>query len=377
MEPGNIDIFCDVIDNFGDAGVTYRLAKSLSEELPGAKIRLFTNCLKTFGAIENAIIHTASFQKINGIEYYVYSIITPDFVKEFPPAAFVIEAFACRIPEVYYEKALDSGCVIINLDHLSAEKWIEKVHLKESPTGRKAKKYFFMPGFNERTGGLLLGQRLNTEKIEEKRKYFADLFGLEGDGLTGTIFTYEHDFKYLIGDILESGKKTELIVFGEKSQSCFKKAFGELGVTGVENFYRVKDLTVVFSDFLPQKDYDDLLCTADFNFVRGEDSWARACLSGKPFFWHAYYQKDDYQQVKVNAFNETLKFFFPDERLYSEYSKYMLHLNLRDGDGKDPDFKLFLVNLDAMRSCYESFSDYLFKNCNLIKNLLFFGGSLS
>jgi hypothetical protein len=62
------------------------------------------------------------------------------------------------------------------------------------------------------------------------------------------------------------------------------------------------NLTDRFFKFFPQEEYDDLLSVTDFNFVRGEDSWARACLSAKPFFWHAYFQKDNYQQVKVKAF---------------------------------------------------------------------------
>lgn len=33
----SIDIFCDVIDNYGDVGVTYRLAREFSKIYPEAK----------------------------------------------------------------------------------------------------------------------------------------------------------------------------------------------------------------------------------------------------------------------------------------------------------------------------------------------------
>jgi uncharacterized repeat protein (TIGR03837 family) len=376
MDFGRIDIFCDVVDNYGDAGVSFRIAKSLKNELPDSKIRIFTNGMMAFGRISGSLISCAEFQNLDGIEYFSYKILTEEFVKEFPPAPFVIETFGCQIPEIYYDRALDSDCLIINLDHLSAEEWIEKVHKKESPTGMKAKKYFFMPGFNERTGGLLIGDRLSKSENRAKKEYFINRYGLDGDGITGTVFTYGHDFENFLNDIIAYGKKTEIIVFGHQSQDSFTSAFPKLGITGFDNRFAAGNLKIVFSKFLPQEEYDELLSVTDFNFVRGEDSWARACLSAKPFVWHAYHQKDNYQQVKVKAFCSCIKKYFPDEDLYLKFSEYMTAFNDRDGEKGDPDIRFFFENAGSIQSCCKSFSEYLFKNCNLIKNLLFFGGSL-
>jgi uncharacterized repeat protein (TIGR03837 family) len=352
----NIDIFCDVVDNFGDAGVTYRLARNLADILPEIRIRLFTNGLSVFAGLS---------PEIKGFDLLPYDVLNENFMREYPPAELIIEAFACHIPEIYYQTALQTECLIINLDHLSAEKWIEGVHIKESLTGAKAKKYFFMPGFVENSGGLIPDRQLTQLQREARRKDFCGRFGLDGDGLLATVFTYEHDFSNFINDVIASGKKTELIVFGEKSQKSF------------ESFLKLQNekLKIEFSDFIPQEEYDDLLKVADLNFVRGEDSWARACLSGKPFIWHSYHQEDNYQLVKVRAFNDLMKKYFTDADLLEKYSQYQMIFNDRTDGVKDLSFTFFLENLNGINACLSSFSNYLIRNCNLIKNLLFFAGS--
>ncbi len=44
------DIFCEVIDNFGDIGVCWRLARQLASE-HGWQVRLFVDDLKAFHAL--------------------------------------------------------------------------------------------------------------------------------------------------------------------------------------------------------------------------------------------------------------------------------------------------------------------------------------
>lgn len=362
MKISTVDIFCDVIDNFGDAGVCFRLAKSLRSEDPQLEIRLFTNGLSTFAALDRGIDPDKDIQKFKGISFLSYSLLTDEFMNRYEIPKLVIEAFACQIPTSYYEKALDSDCVIINLDHLSAEKWIEGVHLKESLTGRKAKKYFFMPGFNKNSGGLILDRHLSVEDQAAKRSEFMERSGFDEDGLLVTVFSYEHDFKRFVHDLKTSGGKINLAVFGEKSRNSF------------EPLMKLQDqnLKIVLSDFIDQDEYTDLLKVSDLNFVRGEDSWARACLSGKPFVWHAYHQEDNYQQIKVKAFLETLKPYFEDSDLFEEYSDYYLKFNDRSPGIKDDPLDFMLDNLNAFTEIHKLFSGYLFRNCNLTQNLLKF-----
>ena len=39
----NIDIFCEVIDNYGDVGVAYRLARELKRIYPNKDLRFIIN----------------------------------------------------------------------------------------------------------------------------------------------------------------------------------------------------------------------------------------------------------------------------------------------------------------------------------------------
>ncbi len=365
-----------MIDNFGDAGVTYRLVRNLIIELSGVRIRLFTNGLKAFSELNGDIDSCSKSQSIGGAEYYSYEVIDEEFLRKYPPAELVIEAFACNIPQLYYQTALNSECLIINIDHLSAEKWIEGIHLKESLTGAKAKKFFFMPGFTLNSGGLILDRIHSVSEKKQFRKDLCRFFKLDGDALIGTVFTYEHDFSGLISDIFTYGKKTELIIFGEKSRSSFEPLLMNFGFDRMGNRFSKKNMTVIFAGFILQENYDLLLKAADFNFVRGEDSWARACLSGRPFIWHSYFQKDNYQLVKVKAFNDLLKSYYADTELFGKLSEYQTVFNDRSDGVKDLPFSFFLENLEPISSSNEDMSEFLFKNCNLINNLLFFADSL-
>ena len=45
-----------------------------------------------------------------------------------------------------------------------------------------------------------------------------------------------------------------------------------------------------------------MLWACDVNFVRGEDSFARAQWAGRPFVWHIYPQAQNAHQIKLDAF---------------------------------------------------------------------------
>ncbi len=54
--------------------------------------------------------------------------------------------------------------------------------------------------------------------------------------------------------------------------------------------------------FLAQDDYDRVLWACDWNFVRGEDSFVRAQLAGRPLVWQAYPQAGNAHAIKLQAF---------------------------------------------------------------------------
>src|ERR1700710_2942462 len=60
------DIFCAVIDNFGDIGVCWRLARQLSAE-HGWQVRLFVDDLKAFHALCPAVDTALGRQSAEGV----------------------------------------------------------------------------------------------------------------------------------------------------------------------------------------------------------------------------------------------------------------------------------------------------------------------
>jgi uncharacterized repeat protein (TIGR03837 family) len=62
------------------------------------------------------------------------------------------------------------------------------------------------------------------------------------------------------------------------------------------------NLKLISLPFIPQDDFDYLLVECDFNVVRGEDSFVRAQLAGRPFIWNIYPQDDGAHLIKLQAF---------------------------------------------------------------------------
>ena len=138
----NIDIFCEVIDNYGDVGVAYRLARELKRIYPNKELRFIINQTEELNLIKkNDDIIVIDYKDVDKIEQ---------------PADLVIETFACNIPEIYMDKALKTSKLMINLEYFSSEDWVDDFHLQESFLGGNLKKYFFIPGLSEKSGGIIL-----------------------------------------------------------------------------------------------------------------------------------------------------------------------------------------------------------------------------
>jgi len=393
MEYSSIDIFCQCIDNFGDAGVTYRFAREFKAARPDCRVRLFINNMYTLHAIESGIDPAKDVQEYESIIYVRMS-------KDFDPAEsgmgvadVLVEAFACDIPEKVFRTALTRSRLIINLEYLSAEEWVEEYHLFESLLGGgTVRKFFFMPGFRETTGGLIINSKLRALREGGGLDRLAVINGVIGgfgislkpgdDTLVGTVFTYERGFDTLISDLVEFGRDTLLIVFGEKSRLGMEAALGRLsGVAPSEvaadrykDSCRVyKNVRVLYAPFLPQHDYDVLLCCADFNLVRGEDSLARAVLSGKPFVWHAYLQAEKHQRVKAEALLKAMCPYYQEGGLGDVFAQYhALTMAFNDAESASTDqvtserYGAFFKDLKKHERAARAINYFMHKSCDLI-----------
>ncbi len=295
------DIFCNVIDNYGDIGVSWRLARQLANEF-GIKVRLWVDDLNSFARLCPDADATLEIQNCRGVEVRRWCKVFPDVI----PADLVIEAFGCALPESYLA-AMIVHSVWINLEYLSAEDWVEGCHKLPSPRPPLTR-YFFFPGFTKKTGGLLLERDLLSRRDaflsdELQQQAFWQSIGMKppaADTLKVSLFAYENDALAGLFDAWVGGQQCILCLVPEGRILPQVRAYFE-DVQGVSSYVR-GDLQVHVLPFVEQERYDELLWACDINFVRGEDSCVRAQWAGKPFVWQIYPQHDEVHWQKLHAF---------------------------------------------------------------------------
>ena len=342
MEIDSIDIFCQVIDNYGDVGVAYRLAREFKRVYPNKKLRFVINQIEELNLI----------RKSENIEVILYK----DISKIENSADLIIESFGCEIPKEYMDKALKNVKLIINLEYFSAEKWVDDFHLQESFLGGNLKKYFFIPGLSEKSGGILLDNEFleRKKKVEANKEYYLEKFGIkEKYDLIGSVFSYEKNFDSLIEELKKLNKKVILLILSEKTQKNFIKYFDN-----GNNYDKIKFVKLPFFTY---DKYEELLALCDFNLVRGEDSFVRALLLGKPFLWHIYPQDENTHIKKLESFLE--KYCSNNKELKQTFINYNIN--------KD-DFSYFFKNFKEIEKYNKNYANYLIKNCNLMEKLINF-----
>ena len=380
MELKTLDIFCEIIDNYGDIGVVYRTAKELQKIFPKSKIRVFLNRLDEFKKINSQVIDLPS-QNIDGIEYITFDYLR-DNANKLLTAQVIIEAFGCQIPKEYMEIAYDNSELLINLEYLSAEDWIEDFHLQSSPLGRgKLKKVFFMPGFTEKSGGVIADsnyleriQRVLENKEFYEKKYLSDIEDRENK-IVGTLFSYEKNFTPLLEDLKKLDKDVVILAMGEKTQDSLRKILKNFSIEDFRNSLKYGKIEIRFLNFLNQEEYEELINIVDFNFVRGEDSFIRAVLTGKPYMWHIYCQEEYAHMDKIEGFLDKYRKVienFSDEDFLLNMEKFFKDYNFRKENslelGKES-YLYFFENLAKIEKYNTIFRDFLIQKCNLINKL--------
>ncbi|MFZ5484129.1 MAG: elongation factor P maturation arginine rhamnosyltransferase EarP [Pseudomonadota bacterium] len=302
------DIFCTVIDNFGDIGIAWRLARQLATE-HGLAVRLWVDDLDSFQRIRPEVDPGAVRQSLTGVEICRWTDPLPDVT----PADIVIEALACHLPDIYEQAmaAMADKPLWLNLEYLSAEDWVVGCHTLPSPHPRLPLiKYFFMPGYLAGTGGVLMEHDLPARR----RAFQADPVartefwrGLTlpppGHGeIRASLFCYESSALATLLDAwsVHPAPVTCLLPAG-KALAGAAAYFDRHPLNPGDSVTRGA-LTLHVLPMLDQDAYDRLLCACDVNFVRGEDSFTRAQWAGQPMVWQAYRQADDIHLDKLAAF---------------------------------------------------------------------------
>ena len=307
--PRTLDIFCRVIDNFGDVGVCWRLSRQMANE-HGLEVSLWADNLSSLKRICSALDPALDRQQVQGVTVRRWPqemmVFVPDDV-----ADVVIEAFACHLPPAYIAAMAgrQTAAAWLNLEYLSAEAWVEGCHALPSPhTALSLTKHFYFPGFTDNTGGLLRERDLLAHRDAFQcdsavaAAFFASLgVHVPQDALKVSLFCYSAAPVAALFEAMQADERPVYCLIPEgvatEAVSAFLQGSAAAGSRGTRGA-----LTVQVLPFVDQDNYDRLLWACDLNFVRGEDSFVRAQWAGQPFIWHIYPQ-DEYAHIKkLDAF---------------------------------------------------------------------------
>lgn len=274
------DIFCRVIDNHGDLGVCWRLARDLTARGDSARLWVDDASALAWMAPEGP----------GKVALHAW----PEGDVDEEPGDVVIESFGCELPPAFIARmaARQPAPRWINLEYLSAEDYVERSHGLASPQfngpGAGLSKHFFYPGFTRRTGGLLREPGLldRVTALDGTAWLAARGWAPRPGERVVSLFAYTNPALPALLDALAAEPTLLLACPGPLQALIADRA----------------NLRHIALPYLSQDDYDRLLWACDLNFVRGEDSFVRAQWAGKPFVWQIYPQHDDAHHAKLEAF---------------------------------------------------------------------------
>jgi uncharacterized repeat protein (TIGR03837 family) len=366
------DIFCSVVDNFGDIGVCWRLARQLSLEL-GQAVRLWVDDPASFHRLCAGVNPALDLQQICGVDVRVWRA-------EFPPVEpsdIVVEGFGARLPESFVARMAEREPrpVWINLEYLSAEPWVDGCHGLSSPHATlPLARHFFFPGFTPATGGLLIERELAAQRDAFQRDKDAIRAFWRSLGLTPpndnarivSLFCYDNA---ALAPLVEAWAADTTPVVCILPESATLEPISQLTGRQIE-----RGTTAVFGKlwlhgvpFLELDRYDHLLWACDINFVRGEDSFVRAQLAARPLVWQAYPQENSVHLAKVGAFldryEEALE---PSAR--AAHAAVSTAWNEQSADIGDH-WRALCAELEALRGHARSWAEHLVQSGNLAQKL--------
>lgn len=290
------DIFCKVIDNYGDIGVCWRLGADLAAR--GEQVRLWVD--------DPAPLAWLAPQGCHRVQVIHWQPGPMDM----EPADRVIEAFGCELPNGYQAalaRKAQSGHSVpwVNLEYLTAEAFASRSHGLPSPvlSGPAAglTKYFFFPGFTPTTGGLLREPGMTQRQAVFDRKAWLARQGIGWAGeQLASLFCYEPAALAGLLEMFAAGTQPVRLLVTPGRAAGAVRAIGR-------DRHTWGRLAITWLPALPQTEFDHLLWSCDLNFVRGEDSLVRALWAGKPLVWQIYPQDDGAHQAKLEAFLDVLQ----------------------------------------------------------------------
>lgn len=317
-------IFCHVIDNYGDLGVCWRLARNLVAWF-GFHVTLWVDnedvLLRLTGQTFDNSTSTASLQ---------FRQWNPQAELDWPvphlpqTTWWLIEGFGCRLPSTLLTAASQQANppIWLNLEYLSAEDWVENVHGLSSPHPRlPIAQRFIYPGFTPATGGLLRepDYRQNRDHFldeSHQQAHFWQRYGITRAQFSYciSVFSYANAALGHLLDYLSQSESPTLLALTDSAAAegvaAWLKQFDST-LPSYGQTIQHQALTILRLPLLSHQDYDRLLWACDLNLVRGEDSLVRALWAAKPFLWQIYPQSELAHLPKLQALADWFMTQFP------------------------------------------------------------------
>ncbi len=315
------DVFCRVIDNFGDIGVCWRLAVDLGQR--GHRVRLWVDDAQAltwmapqvqWREVPEQDMAIGSGQPGVEVRHWRDAQRTLADLPHLDAGDVVIEAFGCDPPEAFVERmqaraARGQPAQWVNLEYLSAEDYVERSHGLHSPVwsgvGTGLSKRFFYPGFTPATGGLLrepglIALRQGQTEPEAQRQALLARWGIHArpQERLVLVFCYAGAPVEALLDRLDSGDTPVRVLLTPGHATVLAQAWQARQGTNEGT----TQVTLQPLPALPQAEFDQLLWCCDLNLVRGEDSAVRALWAGRPHIWQIYEQDDGVHAHKLDAF---------------------------------------------------------------------------
>jgi uncharacterized repeat protein (TIGR03837 family) len=354
------DIFCKIVDNFGDIGVCWRLAKQLHSR-HNIAVRVWVDDLHVAKRLIPDINLSQSNQTIDDINILHWHA-DADFSQA---AEVVIEAFACGLPASYLNAMQRQSSKWVNLEYLTAEPWAQDFHAKPSPQKNGLTRHYYFPGFTPESGGLIhVGAHEHTKIHFSKQT---------PPTLSVSLFCYPHAaIAKLLAIMTSSDVPIHCYVPATSILPQVAAYFG-LNALFIDQPVTIGQVSIEVLPFLSQDEYDALLAHCDINFVRGEDSWIRAIWAGNAFIWQPYLQEEGAHLKKLNAF---LAQFYDKATTEVFSATQLMHQQWLSGELEASAWRTYLANLNQIKQVTMCARDALEQQADLASKLVIFCNNL-
>ena len=297
--PPRWDLLCQVVDNYGDAGVLWRLARRLAAD-GRRSVRLWIDDVDTLASLAPGAAHG---RVIDGVRILRWR---PDPDDGARCADVLVTGFDARPPAAWRRRMKPGAPLWITVDHLSAEAWVEDFHRSPSPKPDGLVEHYFYPGFSAGTGGLLLEPGILADRDAARALREAAPAPAHASCL---LFCYRPSPVLALARALRTASlqqpgsaPSSWTVHVPRASETGVKTSSLLSATRLPPGRGRNSVTFAAVPFVAQPDFDAALRAHDLNLVRGEDSLVRAIWAARPFLWQAWRQDAETRGAKVEAF---------------------------------------------------------------------------